>query len=73
MDATTGVASGTNRVVHGSPSMGTAAAGGPSEAEMADMEETVAMGEGEDVTTTETTNRTVTEIESETGAQATND
>jgi len=52
---------------------GTAAEGGGSEADMADVEKKEATGEAEDVTMTETANTTATEIGTETGAQATND
>lgn len=40
---------------------------------MANVEEKEQTGEAEDVTMTETTNTTVTEVGTETGAQATND
>ena len=70
---TTGVVSGTNRVALGRRPKGTAAEGGGSEADMADVEKKEATGEAEDVTMTETANTTATEIGTETGAQATND
>jgi len=71
--ATTGVVSGTNRVALGPRPKGTAAEGGVSEGEMADVEEKEATGEAEDVTMTENANTTATAIGTETGAQATND
>jgi len=71
----TDVASGTNRVVLGPRPEGTAAEGGGSEVEMADVEEVEAMAEVEDVTMTEPANTTATESGSETpvGALATSD
>jgi len=75
VNAATGVASGTKRVVLGHRPNGTATEEGGSEAELVDAEEEKAMGEAENVTITQraTTATTNTETETETGALATND
>jgi hypothetical protein len=70
-NASTGVASGTKRVMLGHRHKGTANGGGGREAELVDAEEE----EAEDVTMTEsaTTAATETGTETETGALSTND
>jgi len=76
-NAATDVASGTKREVLGPRPKGAAAEGGGSEAEMADVEDEVAMWEAEDISITETANTTATETatgtETEMGVLAANE